>query len=295
MNDKEIDLYIPLAWKQLDLEGINGVLLVIGETDTGKTTFARYMFSTLNSLGRQVALLDGDPGQSWLGPPTTMTLASTMGAGDDFLKTNQTRRYFVGSTTPQGHMLPIIVGSASLIRSAFDKGIRTIVYDTSGLVDPRSGGLALKMAKIDLLRPQVVFAIQRHEELEPLMTPLRRSQRVKVIDLQTVPNVQRRDADERRRHRIRQYQRYFNTARTLNIHWSKLAVFPLPAFRIHQLLALENRDSFVVGLGIVIDIDRPRQRVELLTPLENLEGVDALHLGDILLDPRSFEDEQIRN
>ena len=60
-------------------------------------------------------------------------------------------------------------------------------------------------------------------------------------------------------------------------------------------MAFEDTPGFLVGLGIVIDIDRPLRRVTLLTPLENLEGVDALHLGDILLDPNSFEDEKIRN
>jgi polynucleotide 5'-hydroxyl-kinase GRC3/NOL9 len=295
MNHKQDDFDVPFAWKQLDLEAIHGVLLVIGATDTGKTTFSRYLFEALKSLGRQVALIDGDPGQSWLGPPTTMTLTPNLGSGSDFQETSPTRRYFIGSTTPQGHMLPVIVGSASLVRSAVDTGVETIVYDTTGLVDPKIGGLALKMAKIDLLRPRRVFAIQRNEELEPLLTPLRRSRRVKLIELQSVPGAKRRDAIERRNHRIRQYRRYFEGARPLTVSWQNLAVFPLPIFRIHRLVAFEDTPGFLVGLGIVIDIDRPLRRVTLLTPLENLEGVDALHLGDILLDPNSFEDEKIRN
>jgi polynucleotide 5'-hydroxyl-kinase GRC3/NOL9 len=294
MNDKQDELDVPLAWKELDLEAIHGVVLIIGGTDTGKTTFSRYLFDALNGLGRQVALLDGDPGQSWLGPPTTMTLISNLASGTDFRETNHTSRYFVGSTTPQGHMLPVIVGGASLVRSALDDGVRTVIYDTTGLVDPRVGGLALKMAKIDLLRPRTVFAIQRDGELEPLLTPLRRSQRVQVIEFHSLPGIKRRDATERRNHRIRQYRRYFGDARSLTVDWRHLAVFPLPVFRIHRLVAFEDKVGLLVGLGIVVDIDRPQRQVTILTPLENLQGVDALHLGDILLDPNSFDDEKLR-
>jgi len=46
-------------------------------------------------------------------------------------------------------------------------------------------------------------------------------------------------------------------------------------------------------MGIVTDVNRRQGRVTLQTPLDNLEGVDALRLGDILLDPGSFEDEKI--
>jgi polynucleotide 5'-hydroxyl-kinase GRC3/NOL9 len=293
MNGVQNPFEIPLAWEKFDLEALEGVVMVVGATDTGKTTFARYLFLALNSLGYKAGLLDGDPGQSSLGPPATLSLAFSLETDDDIPDAGQVRRYFVGSITPQGHMLPVVVGGAMLARSAFENGVQTVIYDTSGLVDPQMGGLALKMAKIDLLRPQVVFAIQRDEELEPLLTPLRRSRRLRVVTLQPVPNLQRRGAAERRHHRTQQYVRYFHPARHLSVEWHNLAVFPLPVFRLHRLLALEDANGLVAGLGIVTDIDRPRKRVTLLTPLENLDGVDALRLGDILLDPDSFQDEKI--
>jgi hypothetical protein len=51
------------------------------------------------------------------------------------------------------------------------------------LVDPAHGGAALKFAKIDLLSPQMVFAIQVKDELEPILQPLRRSLRGRLVVL----------------------------------------------------------------------------------------------------------------
>ena len=50
------------------------VMLVIGETDTGKTHFTTYLASALLSRGDAVAVVDADLGQSDIGPPTTVGL-----------------------------------------------------------------------------------------------------------------------------------------------------------------------------------------------------------------------------
>jgi hypothetical protein len=69
-------LNIPPAWNTIELGEARGTLMVIGATDTGKSTFARYLYRRLGAEpGRQVAYLDGDPGQSTLGPPTTRHFA----------------------------------------------------------------------------------------------------------------------------------------------------------------------------------------------------------------------------
>ena len=286
-------LDIPAAWKAIQPAELQGVLMVVGAPDAGKSTFARYLFQLLRSHGQKVAYLDGDPGQSALGPPTTLTLAYGISGNDEPFPAGLARRYFVGSTTPQGHMLPTLVGAARLVEAARQEGVRSIVYDTSGLVDPGQGGLALKSAKIDLLRPAVIFALQREQELEPLLLPLRRSQRTRVIDLRPSAAAVSRLSTTRREYRARQFARYFAGARRVELGWTKVAVLPLPVFRLHRLAALEGQDGFTLALGIVLEIDRASRQVTLLTPLHSLAGVNALRLGDVLLDPDTFEDERI--
>ncbi|MFH1627997.1 MAG: Clp1/GlmU family protein [Pseudomonadota bacterium] len=65
---------ISTEWEQINVSQLSGTLLVVGAPDVGKSTFARYLYGRLRASLPCVAYLDGDPGQSSLGPPTTMTL-----------------------------------------------------------------------------------------------------------------------------------------------------------------------------------------------------------------------------
>lgn len=286
-------LDIPAAWEGLNITE-EGVVLVVGAPDVGKSTFARYLFQRFQQAGKQPALIDGDPGQSSLGPPTTLTLAFDLTQdGEGLAPSGPVKRYFAGATTPSGHMLPVLVGAARLVEVAHQAGAAPVIYDSSGLIDPSQGGLALKSAKVELLQPAALVAIQHQDELEPLLLPLRRSRRVRVIDLRPSPAVVRRSREARRRHRQDQWRRFFHGARPILVPWGRLAVFPYPRFRVNRLVALEDQAGFTLGLGIVTEIDRTARRITLYTSLSSLDGVNALRLGDNLLDPDTFQDEKI--
>ncbi|OGO37421.1 MAG: hypothetical protein A2W35_16170 [Chloroflexi bacterium RBG_16_57_11] len=281
-------------WRALDLDNLTGILLVIGASDTGKSTFARYLYDRLRDLGRRVAFIDGDPGQSTLGPPTTLTMTFKPEALDQWsYGLPQTWRYFIGSTTPQGHMLSVLVGAVRLTQAAQQNGAQVVVYDTSGLIDPTRGGLALKNAKLDLLRPSTVYAIQRESELVPFLLPLRRSGRAQVVEIRPSQAAAPRDVDVRREHRARQFANHFSVAEPLELEWSRIAVYPSPDFRVRRLVALEDFLGFTLGLGIVLSANRSEQHVRLLTPLRSLAGVAAIRLSDVLVNPDNFQDERV--
>lgn len=65
---------IPQAWDELELDKLAGSIILVGGTDTGKSTLARWMVKGLVETGRTVGWIDGDIGQSTLGMPTTMNL-----------------------------------------------------------------------------------------------------------------------------------------------------------------------------------------------------------------------------
>jgi len=289
-----ISIQVSPDWRALDLDELSGILLVVGAPDSGKSTFARYLYNRLRDLGRRVAFIDGDPGQSTLGPPTTLTMTFKPDALEEWsYGPPQLWRYFIGSTTPQGHMLSVLVGAVRLTQSAQQNGAQVVVYDTSGLVDPTRGGLALKNAKLDLLRPNTVYAIQNESELVPLLLPLRRSGRAKVIELRPSEAAVPRDIEARREHRSRQFASHFAAAEPLELEWSRMAVYPSPDFQVRQIVALEDFLGFTLGLGIVISANRSEQHARLLTPLRSLAGVAAIRLGDLLVNPDNFQDERL--
>jgi polynucleotide 5'-hydroxyl-kinase GRC3/NOL9 len=281
---------IPSPWEELDPSKLSGTLMIVGSSDVGKSTFSRYLFKRLCMIYPRVAYLDGDPGQSSLGPPTTMTLAMAENGDNSFPPRGRRWRGFVGSVSPVGNMLAVLTCAARLLEAARKAGAPVVIYDTTGLVEPARGGIHLKLAKIDLLRPKVLFALQRNQELQTLLLPLKRRSHISVFEFSPSSSAQRRDISVRKAHRAAQFAQYFTNSSRLRVNWTQFAVLPAPRFNLHRLVALEDVDGFTIGLGIVERIDRIYRQVILHTPVDTLNGVDVIRVGDLLVDPVTFED-----
>jgi polynucleotide 5'-hydroxyl-kinase GRC3/NOL9 len=288
----ELGLQIPEEWQSLSSVDESGVLLVIGAPDVGKSTFARYLFGKIATIA-PVAFVDGDPGQSSLGPPTTLTLLVKAAMGEDIPSSERMWRRFVGSVSPRGHMLPTVVGAGRLKQKALEGGASAVIYDTCSLVDSRQGGLVLKAALIDLLQPRRVYAIQRETELEPLLTYLRHSGATEVVTLAPAPAAISRSPAVRQEHRARMFSAYFKNAPVQWLDWRRYGIFPAPRFSLNRLMALEDEEGFALALGIILEIDRSRRRIALLAPRIDLEKLRVLHLGDVILDRSTWRDELI--
>ncbi|GAG69828.1 unnamed protein product, partial [marine sediment metagenome] len=56
------------------LSNKKGIIFLLGQTDTGKTTFAKELIKRYLEKNKKVAFIDSDVGQSTIGPPTTIGL-----------------------------------------------------------------------------------------------------------------------------------------------------------------------------------------------------------------------------
>lgn len=254
--------------------------MVVGAPDTGKTTFACYLFQELCRRDLRTAYLDTDVGQSTLGLPTSMTVVLAAGLVDDCFPPEGPRfTYFVGSTTPRGHMLPTVIGAYRLQQRAVALGAQAIVVDTTGLVDKAQGGKALKHWKIELLAPSVVFGLQRSRELEPILWPLRRDRRVRSVELAVSPFVVTRSREARIARRRERLSQYFANATSHLLSVRQTAVYDLERLAMGALLAFQDADGFVLGLGVVEHADRLEGTVIARTPLASMDGVVSLRFG----------------
>ena len=94
------------------------------------------------------------------------------------------------------------------------------------------------------------------------------------------PAVEPRDPAARRAHRADRFAAHFAGARAV-VRWDRLAVWTrrapvrraAPDFTYRQLVALEDGDGFVLGLGIVQGAEARAREVTLLTPLASPDGV----------------------
>ncbi|MDZ7830323.1 MAG: polynucleotide 5'-hydroxyl-kinase [Desulfobacterales bacterium] len=281
---------VPPEWEGLDLSRMSGLIMLVGGVDTGKTTLFRYLLSSSIAMHGKAAALDADPGQSRLGPPTTISLGMFEGLRNQEIR-QRIRHWFVGATTPAGHMLQMLSGCGRLLQKAREISDGLIIMDTSGLVDPEKGGVRLKLSKIDLLQPSVLIVLQKERELESWIRPLRIGKRVSVIDMPAAPAVRERDYMERQSYRENSFRRYFKRAVLQDFYWPGYGVFPYPRFDKDRLLAFEDKNGFTLGLGIVQGVNIPARTVTVFSPLtENLAGQAAsIQIGDVVLDPATFQ------
>ena len=277
-------IVVPDGWRALDLASLSGVLIVIGASNTGKSTFAHWLFRQLARSDRPVAFLDGDVGQSALGPPTLLTLGlatQTSEASEEF---TSLLHWFVGDVSPRGHMLPWIVGVGRLTQRALATGAKTIVVDTTGLVDRAQGGVALKHALVDQLQPTTLFAFQRAAELEPILAPLRRLPSPRVVELPVTDRVRQRDVQTRQAHRAAAFRRYFAGAGSLRLSLRTRAVFEGQAFAPRRLLALQDRAGLTLALGVILDWEPTSAVLTVQTPWTDPEAVASVRLGVLGVD-----------
>jgi polynucleotide 5'-kinase involved in rRNA processing len=69
MNQEQVpsSIEIPAPWRLLEAERIAGTVLLVGASDTDKSTLVGWLVERLCPSHARVGWLDGDPGQSTLG------------------------------------------------------------------------------------------------------------------------------------------------------------------------------------------------------------------------------------
>jgi len=270
-----------------DLDNIHGTVLILGGTDSGKTTLAYALFDALVAAGRPgVAHLDCDVGQGTLGPPTTIGLR---------VSTHRDRVWhrFVGSISPRGHFLPAVVGAYKLQQQALALRAGTVVVDTTGMVAPEVGGVALKRWKIELLQPAVVVALTQGRELDPIVAPLRRDGRVHLIEQRVSPLAVPRPQNQRIEARRARWHDYFADAQVVRLPLHELVLWGGRRVRRGQVVGLLDADGFALALGLIQGVESASATLEVLAPLAEPAAVRGLGLGNLCVDPETGEETKI--
>lgn len=275
-----VDLDIPEAWQKLARDLFSGTVLLVGATDTGKSTLARWLLEDARNRGRTAAWLDGDLGQSSLGIPGTLNIVTESAEPSGVANR---AAFFVGSNSPRGHMLPVLTGLCRLRDWAQARGADPVFVDTSGLVAEESGGGALKEWEVELLLPTTVIALQRGRELGHLLAPWRRDPRLKLHILPVAAGVRRRSPEQRAERRRNLFRRFFDKAGLLRIEKGQKPVYGLRNAEPGCLAGLIDRDGFLIGAGVVKRI--AANELELLSPCPSTGQVTVVRIGKLRIDP----------
>ena len=265
-------------------------ILALGDCDTGKTSLVEALAGRLAAAG-PVAVVDLDTGQSHVGPPTTLAWGMLDGGFTSWDAIRAVDMYFVGATSPSWNMTGAVAGAGLIYQRARERCQRIIV-DCTGYVSP-GGGAALQTSCIELIRPDVILAIQRTDELDPILVPLGGLERPVIHHLPVCDAVAEKSVEARRDYRAARFHEYFAGAPTLAIPLNGIGVRNGELSLERRLVSLRGADGWDRALG-VIESGRLADELKVITPLEPAVQVCEIVFGSNRLDAefRQFSEDE---
>ena len=227
---------IPPSWVKAhedlsDLQAKPATAIVLGTTDSGKTSFCTYLINKLTGQKKKIAVLDGDLGQSDVGPPCTVSYALVTKPITDLFNLQAKNAIFIGATSPDGAVDKVIESLSLLKKEILGSDPDFVVVNSDGWVDGEEA-VKYKIQLVEKINPDAIFCIQQKDELAPLLNGLEKYRRTTV---ESPSVISQRTGEKRKNLRELGYTKYLRNAKVQSI--------PLGWLRI------EDNDLFGLSRG----------------------------------------------
>ena len=250
------------------------IVYMLGSTDVGKTHTVREIANMCYDWGLRVAIIDADVGQSDIGPPCCIGMGMLHERIMNLCDVEPWRLYFAGNTSPSGCTNECLRGIAAAVHDAKALNPDIILVDSTGWIEGEEAR-NFKLHEITLVKPSLIIAIERDDELEPILRLLlfysdNHNDKDNcpilpvILRLHADERVVCRTREERRQMRAYSYRRYFRTA--------KYRAFPSILISEHnyqfepgRLVGLFDARKTCLGLGILMGVNA--SRVVIFTPV----------------------------
>jgi polynucleotide 5'-hydroxyl-kinase GRC3/NOL9 len=189
-------------------------VIIVGATDSGKSTLSTYLLNTALSKGLSAAVVDEDVGQGDLAPPGCVGGAALQTPVFDLRDVKSDLLGFVGAISPSG-VEDIVRKEVSLVaRRLKASGSSFTVINTDGYI--ASEGVTFKARMIQDLNPDAVVCFEDQNRDQLLFNKLRAICDCDVV-LAKRPSYSVKSSSERAVRRMSQYRRFLRGEQRLRI------------------------------------------------------------------------------
>jgi polynucleotide 5'-hydroxyl-kinase GRC3/NOL9 len=221
--------------------------IVLGTVDSGKTSFCTYLINRLLSQKKKIGVLDGDLGQSDIGPPCTISYTFVTKPITDLFSLQAKNAIFIGTTSPNGAAEKVIESLVQLKKEILNGDPDFIIVNSDGWIEGEQA-VKYKTELVEKINPETVFYVQQKDEMSPLMNSLEKFRRIAVES----PSVaSQRSGESRKNLRELGYTKYLRNSKVQSVPlgWLKIEddeLFGLS--RTHQNPALARKIYESLGM-----------------------------------------------
>jgi len=288
---------IPSSWenasKEIAAHGKPVTVMVMGGVDSGKTSFCAYLANRALKENWKAAVIDGDLGQSDIGPSSTVGFSHVTKPIKDLFEMEVESACFIGVTTPSLAVSKVIEELETLKNRVLETDVEFLIVNTDGWVEGEDA-VKYKVQLAEKATPDIVVAIQQTDELTPILTVLKK---MKTIAIDSPLAIRKRKQEKRKILRELSYKKYLKNAKVQLFHLTQVKIKDvfseswdnLTKEYIHEdlLVALQDAQLNFLGIGIFYGIDFERGLVKVYTPVS--ENVSTILVGKVKLDKKGRE------
>lgn len=225
-------------------------VMIMGDTDTGKTYLTQRLADRLSKQGLKVGMMDCDLGQSTIGPPGVLGLQLPWDGEDRDLKF-PSAMIFVGILSPAKDVGSMIGASVRLSDIALDRGCDVLLIDTSGMVQGSLAAL-LKRGKIRGIKPDLIISLDREGETRHIFDGLESSAYRELAFVKPAEESRAKGRGERAAYRAELFADYFSGSVELELKLAEVNLVPASSWIPAEIAYL--RESHILGLNDEADL-----------------------------------------
>jgi polynucleotide 5'-hydroxyl-kinase GRC3/NOL9 len=292
---------IPISWekafKEMASQERPVIVMVIGGVDSGKTSFCVYVANRALRNGWKPGVIDGDLGQSDIGPPSTIGFSRVTKPIKDLFEMEAENVLFMGVTTPSLAIKKVVEGLKATKINALQSDLNLLIINTDGWVEGEEAA-KYKVQLAEKVAPHQVVGIQQTNELTPIMAVLKK--KVRAIAVESPKVILKRSREKRKTLRELSYKKYLKEARlrafslnqirveeTLRETCRVLSTEQMEEMEEGLLVALQDAEGTFLGIGVLCGVHPRRSILQIYTPVDR--NVSNVCVGQVKLDKEGKE------